>query len=375
MKKIFFYTDTPIAGGAEKHMLLLAKKLDREKYQVTLICSKYKQLNEWCEKFRSVGIPVIRLNVSHKHDPRHFFQLKKILKEQKPDLLHLHLWNPGSCRYAFMAANPKKIKIIATEHDPFPISGLKKNFKKNCIKKTAYTIAVSDANRGMLLKLYPLLKDKITTIHNGIDLESFGRDLFHFSSQERCRIRQKLFQAHGNEFVILCIAALHPRKGLKFLIEAFAFVNEKIPASRLVIVGEGPQKKDLEKFIKKLGIVNDVVLSGYQESIPKILKSSDLFVLPSIKEAFGLVLLEAMEAQLPIIATSVGGIPEIVQNHKSGELVEPGNAEKLGEKMIELIQNKPVREKRAFLGHHRVKDFDATIMAKKTEALYDKVLT
>jgi len=374
MKKIFFYTDTPIAGGAEKHMLLLADKLNREKFAVTLVCSRYKQLNEWCEQFRSAGIPVIRLNVSHKHDPRHFFELKKLLKEHTPDLLHLHLWNPGSCRYAFMAADPKKIKIIATEHDPFPLPGLKKNFKKNCIRKTAHTIAVSDANREMLLKIYPLLKGKITTVHNGIDLEAFDRELVHFSSQERFRIRQKVFGAGNDDLVILSIAALHPRKGLKYLLEAFASVYEKIPAAKLVIVGEGPQKQELEKLMKKLEIDNGVVLSGYQSNIPKILKSSDMFVLPSIKEAFGLVLLEAMEAQLPIIATNVGGIPEIVQNHKSGELVDPADAEMLADKMIELIRNKPVREKLAFLGHHRVKEFDAGVMVRKTETLYDNIL-
>lgn len=374
MKKIFFYTDTPIAGGAEKHMLLLATKLNPEKYRVTLVCSKYKQLNDWCEKFKSAGFPVIRLNVSHKHDPRHFFELKKILKEQNPDLLHLHLWNPVSCRYAFMAADPKKDKIITTEHDPFAVNGLKKNFKKNCIKKTSHTIAVSDANREILLKLYPLLKNKITTVHNGMDLAAFNRELVHFSNQDKQRIRQKIFRAENNELIILSIAALHPRKGLKYLIEAFSMIHEKIPDCKLVIVGEGPQKTELEKIIKKLGIDNKVVLSGYQESIPKILKSSDLFVLPSIKEAFGLVLLEAMEAQLPIIATNTGGIPEIVQNHKSGELVEPGNAGQLAEKILELVKNKPIREKLAFLGHHRVKEFDAGVMAKQTETLYDQIL-
>jgi glycosyltransferase involved in cell wall biosynthesis len=371
MKNVIFYTDTPIAGGAEKHMLLLAKNLNRDKYRVTLVCSKYKQLDKWCAQFIACGMPVIRLNVVHKHDPRHMSQLKQIFKTAKPDLLHLHLWNPGSCRYAFMAVN-KEIKVIATEHDPFPLKGIKKTIKSSALKKTDHTIAVSDENRELLLKLYPQLKGKISTIHNGMDLENFEKDLLHFSSQDRTKIRQNLFDAQKDDFIILSIAALHPRKGLKYLIQAMTQVLEKSPHTKLVIVGEGPQKKDLEKLKKNLRFDNKVMLLGYQENIPRILKSSDLFVLPSIKEAFGLVLLEAMAAQLPIIATNAGGIPEIM--YKNAELVEPGSKDALAAKIIELAGNEPLRQKLAFIGHHHVKNFDAKIMAAKTEELYDKTL-
>ncbi len=375
MKKVIFYTDTPIYGGAERHMFLLAKSLDITKFQVIVVCSDFKQLNPWCDKFLQHDIRVLRLKVSHKHDPRHLFQFRKILEKENPDLLHLHLWNPGSCRYAFMAADPKKLKIVTTEHDPFPLHGLKKTLKKSSLKKTARVIAVSKANQDLLLKLYPEMKDKITVVPNGIDLESFERETIHFSSQEKNRTRNNLFLSGTNDFVIISIAALHPRKGLKHLIASMKEVTAMHPRTRLVIVGEGPEQNNLQRIIKKLHLENNAILIGHQENISKLLKSSDLFVLPSIKEAFGLVLLEAMAANLPIIASNVGGIPEIIHNHKNGELVKPESSKELSAKIIELIENRALAQKLAFVAHHDVKNFTAKIMAEKTEEVYNMVLT
>jgi len=373
-KKIFFYTDTPIHGGAERLMLLLAKNLDKEKYQVQLVCSNYKQLNEWCKEWIAEGFKVHRLKVAHKHDPRHRSQLKKIIRKEKPHLVHVHLWNPGSCRYAFGSINKKNTKIITTEHDPFPLTSLKNRLKKKTLKKIDHVVAVSHANQELLLKLYPELKNKISTIHNGIDLEKFEKSLIHFSNQYKARIKDQLFHASNDDTIILSIAALHTRKGLNYLMEAFKNIHIKNPDTKLVIVGEGPERKNLTKLIKILELDNDVMLIGEQSDIPQILKSSDLFVLASVKEAFGLVLLEAMAAQVPIIASDVGGIPEIVQDNKSGLLVKPGNIEELTNQLQIALDNAALRQKLTYVASHRVKDFDIKVTAKKTEQLYDKIL-
>lgn len=375
MKKVFFYTDTPIHGGAERHMLLLAKNLNKEKYQVALVCSTYKQLNQWCREWEEAGLPVHRLNVTHKHDPRHHSQLKKLLAKEQPDLVHVHLWNPGGCRYLFSAINKETTRLIATEHDPFPLSGLKKTIKKKCLKKTDHTITVSDANKKLCLQLYPEFKHKISTVHNGIDLAAFEKRLRHFSTQHRDKLREQLFCAKPEDFVILSIAELHPRKGLKYLLEAYAEIQSKEPKTRLIIVGEGPERKTLEKIMKKLELTDRVLLIGRQEDIPHILASANLFVLASVKEAFGLVLLEAMAAQVPIVATEVGGIPEIVQNHKNGELVEAQNYHALAQTIREVMSNNALMQKLTYMGHHRVKEFDVSHMVRKTENIYDTVLT
>lgn len=375
MKKIIFYTDTPIYGGAERHMTLLASNLDKSKYQVTLVCSNFKQLDEWCENFMQLGMSVIRLKVAHKHDPRHLFQLNKILQKIKPDLLHLHLWNPGSCRYALMLNEKISPPIVVTEHDPFPLKGLKKSMKKKSLKKIKQIICVSNSNGELVAKLFPETETKISVVHNGIDLDAFERSIFPFSNQQRNTVRHTHFSALNTDFVILSIAALHPRKGLKYLIEAMRTVSEIHPEAKLVIVGEGQQKKELLKKINKYKLTEKIILTGTLKDIPKVIKSSDLFVLPSIKEAFGIVLLEAMAAPLPIIASKVGGIPEIISDGKNGIMVEPANSEQLAAQILKLIENKPLAQKLSFVALHDVKKFSAKLMAKKTEEVYDRILS
>ncbi len=373
MNNILFYTDTPFTGGAEKHIHLLAKSLTKDGYHVKVVCSDYKKLDVWCSEMKKDGIEILRLKVSHKHDPRHYFQLKKILQKNNPDLLHLHLWNPGACRYGFWAGK-NRAQIVTTEHDPFRLQGLKKKFKKGALGKTEHTITVSESNYLQMLKWYPELKNHMSVIHNGIDLNAFEKELMHFTTQEKQKIRSQIFEAKSDDTVLLTIAALHPRKGIKYLLRAMQKIVEQKNSTKLVIIGEGPEKTDLEKLANKLKIQNHVKFLGHQENIPKLLKSSELFVLPSVKEAFGLVLLEAMAAQLPIVATNVGGIPEIVEDRKTGMLVEPKDADLLAKNILMLINNKPLREKLAFLGHHRVKQFDVEAMVEKTKRVYDKVL-
>lgn len=374
MKKVFFYTDTPIFGGAERQMLLLAQNLQKEKYIPSLICSNYESLEPMMEAWKNSGFDVYKLNVMHKHDPRHFFQMNKLLKIENPDLLHIHLWNPGSCRYAFLSA-PENLPIVTTEHDPFPLKGMKKMLKVKYLEKTSETITVSDSNKELMISEYPEFESDITTVHNGIDLEYFEKSIVHMTSQEKNKIRHHVLKADQKDRVILSIAALHPRKGLDYLLEAMPAVLEKFPDAKLAIVGEGPQKKDLQKIISRLKIDHRVMLLGYQEDIPKLLKCVEIFVLPSITEAFGLVLLEAMAAQLPILSTKAGGIPEIIQHMKSGLLVEPGNTQELTDGLNELLRNSALSQKIAFVGLHHVKEFSARSMAEKTQAVYDKVLS
>lgn len=317
---------------------------------------------------------MIRMKVRHKHDPRHLTILKKIIKEKKIDLLHAQIWNPASCRYAFYAASSAKIPIITTEHDPFKISILKDLFKKSSLKKVSKIIAISDENKKILRKLYPSHSKKIQIIKNGIDTVWWQSQLLRFSDEDRRKIKEELFEARENTLIVICIAELHERKGQKYLIEAVPEVIAKFQNVKFVFVGEGPARKDLEKLTKRLKIGNHVVFTGRQKGIPGLLKSSDIFVLPSRREAFGLVNLEAMLTPLPVVATRVGGIPEIVVNGKTGILVEAESAEALAQALIKLIRNPKLREKMAEAGKKRVLcEFDAKKMAEEYEKVYEKI--
>ncbi|MBI4994184.1 glycosyltransferase family 4 protein [Candidatus Peregrinibacteria bacterium] len=367
MKRVLFYTDTPLLGGAENQMLLLAKFLDPEKYSVTLACSSYKNLNIWCQKFMELGINVIRVKVAGKHDPRHLLYLKKILKNF--DLLHLHIWNPASCRWAFLAAG--KTPIVVTEHDPFVLRGIKGWLKNKLMNRVRAIIAISEASKKTIIEQNPELAPKITVIHNGIDINEWQAEA---KIEPRNEYKRSFFAALPNEKIILCVAELHERKGQKYLIEAAKILAESAGLNfKLIFVGDGPERKYYEKLAAPLK--NKILFLGRRKEIAKLMSAADIFVLPSIREAFGLVLLEASAAGLPIIASDVGGIKEIIDDGKTGILVQPENAQALAEAINKLLQNPMLATSLAHEAKSKVElKFSAKTMAGRTMEVYDKAL-
>jgi len=376
MKNILLYTDTPQIGGAELQIFLLAKFLNKNIYTPILACSRNLQLNAWCEKFKIEGIKVIRIKAEHKHNPKHFFELKKIIKKEKIDLAHLHIWNPASCRYGFLAANSTKTPIITTEHDPFKLTKVKDLIKKYTLKKTKTIITVSKRNQKLLTKLYPEHKNKIHTIHNGIDINWWQSQLLGFRDSDRKKIKEDLFHAKENTLIITTIATLHKRKGIQYLIDSISGVVEKYSNVKFVIIGKGPDKKEFEKQASNLNINRHIIFLGQQKHIPKLLKSSDIFILPSIREAFGLVNLEAMICKIPVIATKTGGIPEIITNKENGILIQSKNSDTISTAIKELISKPEYKNKLTENAYKTATEtFSAKKMSKEYEKIYETILT
>ncbi|MDP2642847.1 MAG: glycosyltransferase family 4 protein [Candidatus Peregrinibacteria bacterium] len=374
MKRILLYTDTPLAGGAEIQMFLLAKFLDKKKFTPILALSSNESLDKLRENFDKEGIKVIRINAKSKHNPIHYLSLKRIIAEEKIDILHLNLWNPASCRYGFLAGKSAKIPMIVTEHDPFELTGFKNAFKKYGLKAVSKIVTVSLENQKLLKKLFPEHKEKIEVIQNGIDTDWWQSQVLRFAENDRHEIKTEVFRANEDTLIIISVAELHERKGLKYLIKAVSEVKEKYPNIKLVIVGEGPNRKNLENLIEDLKLEDHVILLGRRKEIPKLLKSSNIFVLPSRREAFGLVNLEAMITPLPVIASAVGGIPEIIKNGETGILVKAEDEKELAKALETLISDSPLREKMAEKGFLRVKEnFSAQKMAEKYEKLYSEL--
>lgn len=386
MKKILLYTDTPLLGGAENQMYLLAKFLPKEKYTITLACSNYEALDRWSDEFKAIGCDVERLAVSHKHDPRHFLYAKNLF--EKFDLVHLHVWNPASNRLALMAikAFGKRMPpIVITEHDPFPLNGIKSFLKKKLLRGISSVIVPSEGAKKIFVSEFPEIAEKITVIANGIDSEHWEAQVNSTASGReegatvtRDVMRRDMFQATAETKVILCVAELNPRKGQKYLIEGFEKVAKEFPNAKLIFVGEGPARDEYEFITSNLvhsSIRGRIHFLGRKPHIAPLMASADLFVLPSVREAFGLVLLEAAIAKLPIIATNVGGIPEILDNEKTALLVAPQNSDALAQALTALLADPEKADLLAQNAYSHVrKTFHAKIMAEKTAEVYDALL-
>lgn len=360
MKHILFYTDTPNLGGAEKHMLLLAKYLSQMGVKVSLAYGAYSKISALHDEFAKYCTHLFPLNTLQKHDPRHYTQLKRILKTYHFDLMHVHLWNPGAGRYAFFAGASTGVTIVTTEHDPFELFGTKRLIKQFCLKKTTKTITVSTDNLRLLGGFYEVPKERLELVQNGIESDSF------LDIQDKAVLPVQ----HGS-IVIICIAELHPRKGHRYLLEAFKKLQAHMPKIHLFLVGTGPAERELKDQYSQ---VPHVHFLGWREDIPQLLKASDILVLPSLKEAFGQVIVEAMASGVMVVATNNGGIVDIIQDGITGYLVPPANSEAIAEKITTILKN-PSQKKdieKAALASVRSK-FTAQRMAERTLEVYYKI--
>ncbi len=297
------------------------------------------------------------------------------MKRESFSLVHIHIWNPASGRFAMLAAQKLAIPYLLTEHDPFELSAIKDWLKKRLIREASKIITVSKKNQKLISTLYPFMKSRIVTIPNGIDTTWFESQLLSLSKSDREEYREDVFGADQETPIVTCIAELHKRKGIIYLLEAakhFAMEEKKI---KFVIVGTGEEKEGYMRFIKAEHLEDYVILLGRRHDIPQILSSSDLFVLPSLNEAFGLVLLEAMMAKLPIVATNNGGIPEIIDDGKNGILVPPKDSKALARAIEKLLNDEKLRETMSEKNHKDVKNlYDVKRMVKSTEEIYTSIL-
>lgn len=366
--KILLYTDTPLFGGAEKQLISLAKNLNKSKFEPIIVCRHLETLQLLIDEANQLKIKTYLINSKSKHSLSNLTEFNKIIKTEKPDLIHVQAWNPMAGKFAIMAARQKKIPLIVTEHDPFPLNWPKSIYKKWANQKVAKMITVSHANQKMLEEIYPEMIGRLTTIHNGI--EKFAS----INESKRQQIRREIFKAGPETKVILGVGTLHERKGFKYLIGAYAKIHKDFSNSRLVIVGEGPERNSLENLIKNLSLSDKVFLIGQRDDVPDLMQSANLMVLPSLKEAFGLVLIEAMHAGLPIIASQVGGIPEIIMDQKNGILIEPANKNSLVKALNKLLSKDELAKQLSKNGLEHWKNFSASQMAEKTGQIYQEIL-
>lgn len=237
---------------------------------------------------------------------------------------------------------------------------------KRTLPYTQKIINIS-ATEMELMKAEKIPSDRLEVVHNGVDGE-----IFYPQEEEH---GNPSLESGGRGPVIGTVAFLTKRKGIGYLISAFRQIVDHYPSAQLIIVGDGEERLSLEEQIVALDLVANVNLLGNQADIRGLLNSFDIFVLPSLWEPFGLVIAEAMACGKPVVATHVGGIPEIVDDGVTGILVPPADTDLLAGALIALLQDENHRLNLGRAGRQRFLDrFDATIMCARYEALYERLL-
>jgi glycosyltransferase involved in cell wall biosynthesis len=320
-------------GGAElllKNFAIEAKK--NNQYTVD-VCTLYATNDaRSIEEIKKKNVRIWSLNLKNKYTLSSVGKIKKIIERENYDIVHVHLF-PAS---AFVALSslflPNNIRYIFTEHSTFNRRRTIKIFKivdGFIYKRYLKIICSSKQVQNSLIKWIPKNKEKTEVIHNGTPI--------HSKSYSHQLIKK---------YDILFVGRLVHQKGIRFLLEAISILQNKYKKYiKAAVVGGGPLEKELKKTCEELNIDDSVEFLGIRRDIDQLMKSSKLFVLPSCWEGFGIVLIEAMKNRLPIIATNIGGIPEIITDGNEGMLIPKANSEILAESINKVLEDEKLRSK------------------------------
>ncbi|MFC1632009.1 glycosyltransferase [Candidatus Omnitrophota bacterium] len=330
--KLMYVVQNLNCGGLEKLVVELAKRVDRDAFRPSICCLLPPGPQELSKELTKSKIKVTYMNKKEGVDYALFLKLANFFRQEKPDLLHTH--SSTANFYASLAARMAGItNIVNTEHGGIYFeTGRKKLINRLLARMNKKMVCVS-RNLNQDLQDMGVPKHKLMVIPNGVDINSSGNGVDK-------RRKRKTLGLGAKDFVICTVGRLEKVKNQKLLLTAAKKVLKKVPEARIVIVGDGSLRKELENYAVALRIRDKVIFLGYIEDIAPILKISDCLVNCSVSETFGLTIIEAMLAEVAVIATNVGGVKEIVKDEKTGILVRPNHPDALAEAILR-IKRKP----------------------------------
>ena len=360
-------------AGAEVQLATLLEAIVRDS---TLELSAIL-LNEGrlaCE-IRNLGVPVTVLSEERHSALTLCMKIVTFLREKRPHIVHTHKYKDnilGACAAA-AAAVPVVVRVVHGMTEPFKGRAYVKMMGYEFVDRLVTTtrvnkvIAVSTNIEAVLGRLYGTRK--VVQIHNGINLEKIS------PSRDRESLRGALGIGTGDQ-IVGTVGRLVPVKGHDVLLRAASALLKRRRNLKFLIVGDGPLMSKLADLTRDLGIGKEVVLAGQRDDVYDLVNCMDIFTLPSTHEGIPMVLLEALALRRPVVASRVGGIPEVVENGVSGLLVAPNNGRELEQGIEKILQDGSYADQLGQAGRARVEEeFTAEVMAKRTADLYCSILS
>ena len=311
------------------------------------------------------GLDLIALAPKTEMDLSAAWRLSRLIKQVGADVIHAH--DPHGVAMAALALSmstlPAKPPLIASRRVDFRMKG-------NTLSRWKYRqvdcfICASDAIRKLLLS-DGVEPSRAVTVHEGIDLE-------RVESAPPAKLHEEFWLPHHAP-IVGNVAALVPHKGQRHLIEAATLVLRQVPDARFVIAGEGELRDSLERMIKENRLEKHVVLAGFRPDVVSLHKAFDIFAMSSVTEGLGTSLLDAMAAGKPIVATTAGGIPEVVVDGETGFLVPPRDHRAMADALVKLLKDAELRKRMGDAGLLRArKKFGADRMVQETLKVYKRV--
>lgn len=363
-KKLLHVTYDMNIGGTEQVIKNLIDGLNPDRFQSSVLCVD-GAIGPWGKELQSRGVEHYCFQRQPGFDLALIKRIRKLVLDERFDIIHAHQYTPYT--YGWFGSVLTGVPIIFTEHGRFypDFSSAKRKLINPLLQmRTAAITAISDATRKALVEFENLSASKIEVIYNGI-----SDCITHYD--------QALAESLGlNEGAVVfgTISRLDPIKNQVMMIKAFARYLEKNSDARLLIVGDGPIRAELEQLVASLDIAAAVCFTGFQSKPQSYLALMDVFLLPSLSEGTSMTLLEAMSFSKPTIATAVGGTPEIVVDGESGRLIPNQDEAALVAAMDELGRSSDLRlQMGAQARCSYEKMFTLPTMVAHYESLYERL--
>ncbi len=372
--KVLHITKMKGVSGSENHLLTLLSELNKDRFETHLsILAEPRHvplLLDYKDRLEQAGVIVSLLVIRKYMNLSLLWKLRAYLLQENFHIVHTHLIHADF--YGTLAAKLAGIQtIVSSRHndDRFRHHPLLIWLNRILAHYHSNIIVISDWIGTFLQEIEGIPAKKIVRIHYGLQPNTVA----HTADPQY--VRQQ-FQIPDQIPVIGTIGRLTVQKGHTYLLQAVRQVKAHFPELRVVIIGEGELRAELENQAKALKIDTNVIFTGYRNDVLKLLSGLDFFVFPSLWEGFGLVLLEAMALKKAVIASNVSAIPESVISGETGIIVPPKNAERLAEAMLTLLNDHNLAQTMGKAGYKHVQEnFSVQKMVQTTEALYTSLIT
>lgn len=332
-------------AGAENHLRDVIERQRRAGHE--LACGYLKGAGYWQGELAALGVAVTPLGLSRYGELAPLIRLKAAIEAFRPDVVHAHL-QPAEL-YAALALRGKAPPLVISRHNcaPFYKGPFEKQLEGWVFSRAAGVIGISEAVGRRLSGRHPSVRPRLRVIPYGLDLSGLDAP----TASQRAQTRRVM--GVGDEIAVGTVCRLIDSKRVDVLIDAIARIPDRV---RLIIVGDGPARPALEAQISHKGVADRVMLTGFRTDIINVMRAFDMFAFASEIEGFGLVLLEAMAAGLPVVACNISPMAEIVVEGETGLLAEVGNSEEFASCIHRLASDAALREKFATAGQRRVQD-------------------
>jgi glycosyltransferase involved in cell wall biosynthesis len=362
--RILHAIESSLPGGAETMLMSLVERLDRRRYEPIVCLLADGWLNTELHKR---GIETVILPQRQGLDGAWMINFVKLLRQRRIELMHAQEFAMNTC--CSIASTITGIPAVTTVQGKiyYP-DKRRRRLAYRFVSKRSRMIAVSEDLKRFLVDRIGIEEQRLTTIYNGIDPHHY-----RVNNGERAAIRREL--GLGDVPVVGTAGSLYPVKGHVHLVHAMATVVSRVPDAVCVFAGRGELLGPLQATAAQLGIERNVRFLGFRPDVPAVLKALDVFVLPSLSEGLSLALLEALAAGKPVVATRVGGNPEVVIEGRNGFLVPPQDPDALAERIVRLLVNPALADSFGQSGPTRVDpDFTLETMVRRYEDLYRQCL-